>query len=178
MSGRHADDETVLAALLAEEKAHVLDQLVATDPGLAASATRVARTRLCEVVVDDVAAAVADGLLALDQEDLAARAGPTRYGYVEPTEAAWQLLEEALEPWLQDIARRAALGLFDASADVACGVVLALRSIDGCDSDERLLSWAPDFAAEATESVRRALSDVGIGAGDPRLERISGRTAS
>ncbi|MGH2920205.1 MAG: hypothetical protein ACRDLS_16665 [Solirubrobacteraceae bacterium] len=149
----------------------MLDELVAADPCLAVSATQVARTRLCEVVVDDIAAAVADALLALDQEDLAARAGPTRYGYVEPTEAAWQLLEEALEPWLQDIARRAALGLVDASVDIACGVVLGLRSVDGCDNDERLLSWVPDFPAEATESVRRALSKAGVGVGDPRLER-------
>lgn len=171
MSGRHADDETVLAALLAEEKAHVLDELVAADPGLAAAATHVARTRLGEVVVDDVAEAVADALLALEQEDLAARAGPTRYGYVEPTEAAWQLLEEALEPWLQDIARRAALGLVDACVDIARGVVVGLRSVDGCDNDERLLSWAPDFPAEAREAVCGVLSKAGIGAGDPRLAR-------
>jgi len=174
MSGRHADDETVLAALVAEEKAHVLDALVAADPRLAASATGVARTRLCEVAVDDVAAAVADALLALDREDLVARAGRTRYGYVEPTEAAWQLLEEALEPWLQDIARRAGLGLVAACVNLACGVVRGLRNVEGCDNGERLLSWAPDFPAEATESVRGALSKAGIRVGDPRLERALG----
>lgn len=68
------------------------------------------RARLAQVDTDDVTNAVVAALLALDQEDLAARAGRTRYGYVEPTEAAWSLLEAAVEPWLEDITRGQASG--------------------------------------------------------------------
>jgi hypothetical protein len=77
-------------------------------------AERVARSRLSDVETDGVASAVTAALLALDQEDLAANAGRTRYGYVEPTEAAWSVLEAAVELWLEDIAPRASLGLLDA----------------------------------------------------------------
>ena len=110
-------------------------------------------------------------MLALDQHDLANRAGRTRYGYVEPTEAAWQLLEEALEPWLEDIARRAALDLRDAALDLAIGILAGLHSVDGCTNDERLLSWAPDCASEASDSVVRALTRAGLDGHDERLER-------
>jgi hypothetical protein len=75
------------------EKAAVLDELVAGDLELKDRAERAARARLAQVDTDDVTNAVVAALLALDQEDLAARAGRMRYGYVEPTEAAWSLLE-------------------------------------------------------------------------------------
>jgi hypothetical protein len=92
----------VLGVLAAEKKAAVLDHLTAADPSVETSAAEVAMSRLEAVSVDDVAVRVEDALRALDQDDLAARAGPTRYGYTEPTQAAWELLEEALEPWLED----------------------------------------------------------------------------
>src|SRR5919106_4883313 len=101
---------SALAVSSEAEKADVLDELVAIDHELQDRAERVARSRLSDVETDGVASAVTAALLALDQEDLAANAGRTRYGYVEPTEAAWSLLEAAVEPWLEDIARRARLG--------------------------------------------------------------------
>ncbi len=66
------------------EKAAILDEFVAADDELEDRAERAARARLAQVETDDVANAVATALLALDQEDLAANAGRTRYGYVEP----------------------------------------------------------------------------------------------
>jgi hypothetical protein len=161
----------VLGALTAEEKAEVLDHLAAATPSIALDAASYAWSRLAEIVIEDVATNVADALLALDQDDLANRAGRTRYGYVEPTEAAWQLLEGALEPWLDDIARRATLGLPDAALDLAIGTLAGLHSVDGCTNDERLLSWAPDFASEASGSVVRALTRAGLDGDDERLER-------
>lgn len=74
---------------------------------------------LATVVIDDVAYAVSEGLLALDQEELAAHAGRTRYGYVEPTEAAWSLLSQAMNPWLEGVRRRARLGLDEAARQIA-----------------------------------------------------------
>jgi hypothetical protein len=169
-----ADSATVLDALTVQEKAAVLDHLVAADPSVGRDAAAHAWSRLGEIVTEDVAANVSDALLALDQHALANRAGRTRFGYVEPTEAAWQLLEEALEPWLRDITRRATLGLPDAALDLATGILVGLRSVDGCDNDERLLSWAPDFASEASDSVVRTLTDAGVDGQDERVERALG----
>jgi hypothetical protein len=76
----------------------VVDDLVAADRQLEGRAEHAARSRLAEVDTDDVANAVLAALLTVDQKDLAAHARRTRYGYVEPTEAAWSLLETAVEP--------------------------------------------------------------------------------
>jgi hypothetical protein len=145
------------------EKAAILDELVAADDELEDRAERAARARLAQVETDDVADAVATALLALDQEDLAANAGRTRYGYVEPTEAAWFLLEAAVEPWLEDITRRASLGLPDPARRLGLGILEALQRIEEhLRNDDLLVSWAPDFASETADQVAQVLADAGI----------------
>jgi hypothetical protein len=153
----------VMAALTDREKAEILDTLTTKDATLAAYAAREGRSLLARVEVGNVADAVADALLGLDQEELSRHAGRTRYGYVEPTEAAWWLLEAAVQPWLDDIARRAGLGFRGPAGHVGLGVLAGLRHADdGGSNDERLLSWAPDFTYEAGETVRRQLAALGI----------------
>lgn len=153
----------VMAALTDREKAEILDTLITKDATLAAHAAREGRSLLARVEVGNVADAVADTLLGLDQEELSRHAGRTRYGYVEPTEAAWWLLEAALQPWLDDIARRVGLGFRGPAGQIGLGVLAGLRQADdGGGNDERLLSWAPDFTYEAGETVRRQLAALGI----------------
>lgn len=48
---------------------------------------------------------------AMDYDDLNARAGRHEWGYVEPTEAAWEILEETVEPFREDMKRHLDLGL-------------------------------------------------------------------
>jgi hypothetical protein len=158
-----AETLVVLAALTDREKAQILDTLVAQEPTLAARAGSEARGVLAAVEIADVAAAVADALLDLDQEELSQHAGRTRYGYVEPTTAAWSLLEAVLEPWLEDIARRAGLGFHDSARQIALGVLQGLDQVeDHGSSDDRLLSWAPDFTDESRETVRGHLAALDI----------------
>jgi hypothetical protein len=153
----------VLDVLTDTEKAEVLDSLIAQNPALAARAEREGRGVLVAVEIDAVASAVADALLGLDQEELSRHAGRTRHGYVEPTAAAWALLEAALKPWLDDITRRAGLEFDDAARKIALGILHGLEQLDDHGAgDERLLSWVPDFTDEARETVLRQFADLGI----------------
>jgi len=63
-------------------------------------------------------------------EDLAARAGrvPGR-GYVHETDAAWELIEEVLAPFLADLERRITLDFLDAASTVAVGIVAGLYRV-------------------------------------------------
>lgn len=68
-----------------------------------------------------------------------------------------------MEPWLEDLTRRARLGIDGAARQLGLGILPGLYRIsDRSSNDERLLSWAPDFAGEAADSVVQALTDVGI----------------
>lgn len=150
------------------ERSAVLAALIAGDPALASRAQAIAQAHLEAVDVAVIIDRVTTTLLSLDQDDLASRAGKTRYGYIEPTEAAWQLLEEALEPWLEDIRRRAHLGLDDAAQQLGSAVIQALEQLaEPTHGDWLLLGWAPDFADEATVSINTLLTDLDCTAGQP-----------
>jgi len=150
--------ESVLTSCTASEKASVLTMLLDDDPTLVQRAEDVARRKLARVDVDTVSELIVGAILELDTEDLASRAGPRRHGYIEPTDAAWQLLEEVIEPWIEDIRRRARLGLHQAATNLATAVTQALETaeeradrIDDC----LLHQWAPDFPSETASWVER-----------------------
>lgn len=44
----------------------------------------------------------------------------------ERSEAAWELVEAAIEPFRSDMDRRAALGLLDAATNLAIGIIAGL----------------------------------------------------
>ena len=143
----------VLARLRREEAAGVLRTLLERHPELVAEAEEIARVAVADVDADAVAADVEQAVLDLDNDDLETRAGRHSWGYVEPTEAAWELLEEALEPFLADMKRHIELG-FEAAATATCtGLVLGLYRCRGENADQ-VLGWAVDFPAEtASEAV-------------------------
>lgn len=126
----------------------MLRTLIARHPELAVEAEQLSRAVVTRVEAEAVAAEVEDAVLALDLDDLNARAGRQRWGYVEPTEAAWELLEEALEPFLGEMRRRVELGFEEAAVATCRGIVLGLYRCRGQTTD-KVLGWAEDFLAEA-----------------------------
>lgn len=152
----------VLAHLKGEEATHVLRTLLERHPQLAAEAAEIARATLTEVDADAVAADVEEAVLGLDYDDLNTRAGRHSWGYVEPSEAAWELLEEALEPFLAEMKRHIELGFAPAATATCAGLVLGLYGCRGKNAD-RVLGWAPDFleetAGQAVETLARESAD-------------------
>jgi len=85
-------------------------------------------------------------------DDINGRAGSHSWGYTEPTEAAWELLEEAVAPFVEDMKRYLGLGLDDEAFEVCKGIVFGLYQCHDESGDE-FLSWAGDFLAEASGSA-------------------------
>ena len=81
-------------------------------------------------------------------EELGGRAGKHSWGYVEPSQAAWDLLEESVEDIRADMKRRFETGMKPAPEKICQGIVLGLHEVDGTNSDGAL-GCAPDFPAEA-----------------------------
>jgi hypothetical protein len=162
MGVRANSPSSALAALSATEKATVLDELLAARPDL----REVAETHAVRLMSDEdrvaVAAHVADTLRDLDIEELNGRAGYHRgRGYVHPVEAADEILDEALEPFLHDLERRAALGMSPATIELAMGILLGLyRCRDG--GSETLLEYAPDYAVERATDVMHRSAKLGV----------------
>lgn len=99
-----------------------------------------ARLLLSEVSFEFVADDVEQALRSLDLDDLGSRAGRHRGGYTSPTEATWELLQEAVDPYLSDMKRQMELGLEMEALEICKGVVLGLYRIRGTRGDESLLT--------------------------------------
>jgi repressor LexA len=149
------------------EAAGLLRSLLRKHPELSAETEKMAASVIGDVELEDIAQETEDAVRALDIDDLNARAGPHADGYVEPTEAAWELIEEAVKPLIEDMQRRLEAGRPDAALTTCAGIVLGLyrarhRSGDGC------LGWAPDAPAEMAGEAVCTLRRVLRGKGTPR----------
>lgn len=154
-----------LGALAPAERGEVLDRLLIAHPELNDEAERIASELLTAVSVEQVASEVELALSWISLDALAARAGRVRgRGYVHETEAAWELVGEAIEPFRSDLDRRAALGLVDPAANLAVGIVAGLYrarepemgtvlAYAGNDTQVNLASEVLDRAAELGVTV-------------------------
>jgi len=137
-----------LERLKPEEAAGVLRHLLEVHPELASEAEGMARSLLHQVDYEDIAAEIDDEIRALDYEDLNARAGRHEWGYVEPSEAAWEILEETVEPLREDMKRHLELGLEAEALEICKGLVLGCYRLSERAGGD-VLGWAPDFPGEA-----------------------------
>ncbi len=161
---------SALDALSAVEKAIVLDELLAARAELRERADALAAQLLSYEDRTVVAGDVADALQGLGIEELNTRAGyqPGR-GYVHPAEAADELLDEELQPFLDDLQRRADLDLRPAAVELVIGILLGLYECRDGDS-ETMLEYSPDYAAERASDVIDQCGKLGIAL--PRTELL------
>jgi hypothetical protein len=144
-----------LNALTAEERSALLDALLTARPDLRGQAEELATRQLSEVDPAEVADSVESALGFVEVDELGGRAGyQPGIGYVHPVDAAAEILDELLQPFLDDLQRHARLGMTAAATEVAVGVLHGLyRCRDG--GSESLLEYSPDFADERAAQVVR-----------------------
>lgn len=139
----------VLEGITDAEGHQVLRALLSRHPGLSAEAEAVAIALAADVSRDRVAAQVVDAVESVGLDDLGARAGRQVHGYVEPSEAAWEILEEAVESATAEIGRLLSFGLEEPARAQCEGVLLGLYAAGVEDGGHELIAYAPDFPAEA-----------------------------
>ena len=130
------------------EAAVVLQRLLALHPELLTEAEAISRATLADVSFESIAGDVEDSIRQLDLDALNGRAGHHSGGYTGPSEAARELLEEAVEPYLEDMKRHLSLGLDDEAFEICKGIVLGLYQCRD-ESVDDFLTWASDFPKEA-----------------------------
>ncbi len=104
--------------------------------------------------VEDIATDVFNAVVAIDLETLTERAGSHSWGYVEPTEAAEDLLEEAISDCVEGMEEELKAGRISAAERWLTGIVAGLYRARSTKSDGAL-GWAPDFPAEHAGSTMR-----------------------
>jgi hypothetical protein len=153
---------SALATLGPVDLAGVLEQLLRSRPELRAEAELIARERLASADLEAVAEEIVGELRSLSSDELNGRAGRQRWGYDEPTAAAWELLAETVTARDSEVERLLELGMIAAALDTALGLIAGLYRCRGCDDGELLLSWATDFPLEHAASVVDDLAKAAI----------------
>ena len=162
---------TLLEQLSLRECGRVLAARLADHPELRDHADELARAQLSDVDPGAVAAEVVEVYLGQSFFEIGNRAGrqPGR-GYVHEVEAQWELLEEALEPFVADIARLARAGLPAAATRQATGIIAGLEELRGCTDEETLVGWGEldEHVNELVETVEHACRKAGVDVDEPR----------
>jgi hypothetical protein len=168
MTRRKAAAKSAPAGLLEHlnppEAVEVLKHLLEKHPQLRPEAEQFATSYVSSASTEDIAEDVQARIASIDLDALNGRAGKHSWGYVEPGDAAVELLEESIEDLQDDMKRKAELGLLVAARIVCIGVVQGLYGARDINSDGAL-SWAPDFPAEhashmVTEFIRACSSST------------------
>jgi hypothetical protein len=106
-----------------------------------------------------VAANVKDELESLDVDDIFDKSGARRDGYVDPGDAAFQMFEEALAPFLQDMERYRMLGLPERASACCLGILQGIYDFDE-ESSTQYKEWAVDAPAEFFGQVADAWANI------------------
>ena len=118
---------------------------------------KIARDRLSAVDPEEVADALYAELDALEVEEVWEQTGRNRHGYVEPTEAAYQMVEEVLEPFLDELRKYQKLGMPVEATQLCTGLLMGLCRFER-ESTSEFKNWAADapisFAAEVVAAWR------------------------
>lgn len=137
----------ILDRLAPGEAQTVLQRLLAAHPDLGAEAERIAGSLLGEISFELIAWDVENAIKCVDLDDLNGRAGRHSWGYTEPSEAAWELLQKAVDPFLEDMKRHMDLGLEAEASEICKGILLGLYRVRDEKAHE-IVGWASDFPAE------------------------------
>jgi hypothetical protein len=157
-----------LRRLRPEERGEVLSILLRRHPELRAEAEATSLRLVRRVDVDAVATRLAADLHHLDLDDLVARSGRVPGGYVHETDAAYELIDEAVDAVRDDLRRHLALGLTDEAARTLLGLLDGLhRCRDARDGS--VLAYAGSdtpFELAAWEVERARRDGVELDAGE------------
>jgi hypothetical protein len=102
---------------------------------------------LTEIDLDATADEVAAVLESIDVRDCWDRSGGSRYGYTSPDEAASELIEEELQPFIDQVEHYHEMGLPEQETVYCMGVILGLYRYER-ESKSEFRQWCEDIPAE------------------------------
>jgi len=95
-----------------------------------------------------VADRVYSNLDLLTREDLWDRSGRTSHGYNHPAEVSWEMVEETIRPYWQEVERYWKVGMKEEALRCCLGILVGLYDFQ-MESDSTFKEWAEDDPREA-----------------------------
>jgi hypothetical protein len=111
-----------------------------------------AEAALQKIDADEIANDVFCELNMLDVQDIYNDSGSTYHGYVEPSELAHTMAEDAVEPFVRDIAKYRELGMKKEEMETCRGILRGLVKYEN-NGDNEFKDWIPDSIMQIAEDI-------------------------
>ena len=108
----------------------ILKILAKEDTSIARRIEQIARDYLSGVDIEAIASEVYFDLDNIENEEVWDRSGRTRHGYVDPTEMAWEMFEEALEPFLKELKKYQELSMHTEAKNYCVGLLKGIYQFE------------------------------------------------
>ena len=138
--------------LSSAEAERVLSELYDEFPELEDKIYDIALKEVSGVDEDDIMHDVFYELEELDIDDLYNSSGSTRYGYVDPNELSWEMFEETLTPFIDEMKKSQDRDLPNETKSYCCGMIKGLRMYEKEASSE-FSDWVKDAPSQYIDVV-------------------------
>ncbi len=136
----------------ANDAYYILKKLYESDESIARKIEEVANLYLSQVDREQIANNLFLDLDFLEVEELWDSSGSTRYGYIDTGDRAYEMVEEVIEPYLDEMKKYYNLGYYQDSSEICIGILQGLIQFDK-ESKTQFREWAEDIADAMFEQV-------------------------
>jgi hypothetical protein len=143
--GARMDD--VIGKLTPEQAMKIVERLARKGGKIREAVVTEAMNVLTEIDLAGTAEEVFDSLDSIDVQDCWDRSGASRDGYTSPDEAAAQIIDEELQPFLDQVERYHELGMFEQETAHCMGVILGIYRYER-ESKSEFRTWCTDVPSE------------------------------
>ena len=126
-----------------EDAYFILKRLIESDEKIAQKAELIADDYFCEVDNEQIANNIFIELDYLEVEELWDSSGSTRYGYIEPHERAYEMVEECIEDYIDEMEKFHKLSKFKACREYCIGILKGLMKYKK-EATNEFKDWAVD----------------------------------
>lgn len=164
---RKDESKNILKNIKPEEALGILTSLCENNKGLIDQIQKIFLDSVSEVDSETVAEEVLMDLEGINVEDLWDRSGSKRDGYVDPADEAYNMVDEVIEPYIEEMKRYRTLGMREEEMLQCMGIVSGLLEFEK-KSDTEFKNWACDVSSNAADHV---LADWKAACHDPELKK-------
>lgn len=144
--------ENIFDKITSDDAFAILEILAKGDTNIARRIEQIAMEHLGGVDIEDIASQVFFDLDNIAVEEVWDRSGSTRYGYVDPVEVAWEIFEEALEPFLEELKKYQGLSMRVEADNYFIGILKGIYHFEK-ESKSEYKDWAADAPGEYFEMI-------------------------
>jgi hypothetical protein len=140
-------NKDILEIIRPDDALQILRQLVKQSNEMREKIQQLAMEILSDVDSESITDDVYFELDGLDVEELWERSGKTRHGYVDPVDEAFEMFEEVIKPFIDEMKRYQKMGLNKEAKNYCIGIIKGILKFDE-ESDSEFSEWAVDIPSE------------------------------